>query len=61
MIAVRGGSSKSLMKIKEIYSYGPATRDDYTRALQLYQTYLGEIRSVKRDEAAETDERFRYY
>jgi len=61
MIAVGSGSSKSLMIIKDFYSYGYATKEDYTKALQLYQAYLGEIKSKQRDEAAEFDEEYRYY
>jgi len=62
MIAVRSGYNKSLEKIKEFYTNGHATKDDYTKALRLYQEYLGEIKSVQRDEAAAFDsERYRYY
>ena len=61
MIAVRDGYADSLTLIKETYSRGYATKDDYTAALQLYQTYLGEIKSVHRDKAATADERNRYY
>jgi len=61
MIAVSSGDAESLNQIKELYTNGYATKDDYTRALQLYQTYLGEITSIQRDEAAAADEIFRYY
>jgi len=61
MIAVRGGESESLKQIKVLYSNGHATKGDYTTALQLYQEYLGEIKSPQRDEAAAADERNRYY
>jgi len=61
MIAVRGGWSGSLVVIKDMYSKGWATKEDYTKALQLYQTYLGEIKSPQRDEAAAADEEYRYY
>ena len=61
MIAVRGGWSDSLGITKQMYSKGHATKDDYTKALQLYQTYLGEIKSNQRDEAAAADEENRYY
>ena len=61
MIAVRSGQSNSLKMIKLFYSAGRATKDDYTKALQLYQEYLGEIKSVQRDEAAAADERNHYY
>jgi len=61
MIAAGGGYSDSLKEIKELYSYGYATKEDYTKALQAYQAYLGEIRSRQRDEAAAADENNRYY
>ena len=61
MIAVRGGYAESLKWIKEMYSKGHATKDDYTKALQLYQEYLSEIKSVQRDVAAAAHESFRYY
>ena len=61
MIAVEGGLSESLNAIKDLYSDGNATKEDYTKALQLYQEYLGEIKSKQRDEAAAADEDFRYY
>ena len=49
MIAVGGGLNLSLERIKEMYSDGYATKEDYTKALQSYQVYLGEIKSVQRD------------
>ena len=61
MIAIRGGESKSLGIIKEMYLQGDATKDDYTIALRSYQSYLSEIKSDQRDEAAAADDRFRYY
>ena len=61
MIAVRGGLSDSLEAIKELYTDGIATKDDYTKALQVYQDYLGEIKSKQRDEAAAAREDYRYY
>jgi len=61
MIAVRGGYSNSLKKIKELYSNGHATKDDYTKALRLYQAYLNEIKSDQRDKAAAAREDNRYY
>ena len=62
MIAVGSGHNNSLKKIQELYSYGRATKEDYTKALQLYQEYLGEIKSRQRDEAAAYDnENYRYY
>ena len=62
MIASRSGSSESLNIIKDFYVGGDATKEDYTKALQLYQSYLSEIKSSQRDEAAQFDiERYRYY
>jgi len=63
MIAIEGGGGESLKIIQEMYSRGIlTTKEDYTKALQSYQTYLGEIKSRQRDEAAEFDnERYRYY
>ena len=61
MIAVRGGESESLELIKQMYSDGHATKDDYTKALQAYQIYLAEIKSSQRDEAAAACEDYRYY
>jgi len=60
-IAVRIGDSLSLKTIKKLYTDGDATKDDYTKALQLYQAYLGEIKSKQRDEAAAAREDYRYY
>ena len=52
MIAVRDGGTKSLEKIKRMCSIGTATKEDYAKALQSYQTYVDEIKTVQRDEAA---------
>ena len=61
-IAVGGGYAKSMERIKWLYSNGYATKDDYTTALQSYQTHLSEIKSPQRDEAAAADDvRYRYY
>ena len=62
MIATKGGFTHSLESIKRLYSNGHATKDDYTRALRLYQKYLVEIKSTQRDEAAAFDsDQYRYY
>jgi len=62
MIAVVCGDSQSINKIKQMYSEGCATKEDYKRALHSYQEYLGEIKSEQRDKAAESNEDFyRYY
>jgi len=61
MIAVKDGSSYSLESIKRLYQNGDVTKEDYAKALQLYQEYLGEIKSPQRDEAAAADDGYRYY
>ena len=61
MIAVRSGYPKSLEAIKLLYSNGHATKEDYTEALRSYQTYLGKIKSVQRDNSAAAQEDYRYY
>jgi len=61
MIAAKSGDSNSLKEIQKMYTHGHTTKDNYTKALQSYQTYLGEIKSRQRDEAAAADERHRYY
>ena len=61
MISVRGGSKKSLDNIQRLYFIGQATKDEYTKALQAYQTYLGGIKSDQRDKAAATNEDYKYY
>jgi TPR repeat protein len=61
IIAARGGNSESLEAVKDLYSMGYATKEDYTKALQLYQVYLGEIKSTQRDKVAAADEENRYY
>jgi len=61
MIAVRGGISQSLERVKELYTNGHATKEDYTKALRSYQIYLGEIKSEQRDKAAAAEEEYQYY
>jgi len=61
MIAIRGGYSGSLDTIRVMHLHGEATKEDYTKALQSYQEYLVEIKSVQRDEAAAFSDRYRYY
>ena len=60
-IAVRSGDADSLERIKELYTDGHASKDDYTKALRSYQAYLGEIKSTQRDEAAAFHEEYRYH
>jgi len=61
MIALRGGYADSLKQIKQFYTDGHATKDDYSKALRLYQDYLSEIKSVQRDKAAAFSSKYRYY
>ena len=61
MIAVRGGDSDSLKIIQKMYKHGNASREVYTKALQSYQTYLGEIKNDQRDKAAAANDTYRYY
>ena len=60
MIAVEGGYADSLKEIQDLYTKGYVTKDDYAKALQSYQAYLGEIKSDARDRAAALHG-FRYY
>jgi len=61
-IAVRDGFNDSLKKIKQLYRLGHVTKEEYTKVLQSYQTYLGEIKSTQRDKAAAArGEFYRYY
>ena len=55
MIAVGFGHDKSLMKIKDFYMNGHATKDDYAKALRAHQKYIVGIKSPQRDEAAAFD------
>jgi len=60
-IAAGLGCSNSLEEIKKLYTDGIARKEVYTKALRLYQTYLDEVKSAQRDEAAEYDEKFKYH
>ena len=60
MIA-KSGEVDSLNEIKRLHTSGHATKEDYTKALQLYQEYLGEIKSDQRDETAAFSKKYRYY
>ena len=61
MIAVGFGDTKALEKIKQMYMDGDATKDDYTKALRVYQAYVVEIKSAQRDEAAAFHEDYKYH
>ena len=60
MIAVEGGSNLSLNMIQQMYMKGLATKDDYAKALRVYQAYLDEIKSDDRDKAAAYADRYKY-
>ena len=59
--AVGSGDNESLKQIKQFYSKGYATKDDYGKALKAYQAYLVEVKSDDRDNAAASNDRFRFY
>ena len=61
MVGAGGGHKNSLTAIQEMFKNGGATKDDYTQAIRAYQTFLGEIKSPQRDEAAAFDEACKYY
>ena len=61
MIAVRGGNANSLVGIQRLYSKGHATKEDYSKALRVFQEYLNEIKSAQKDAAAAASAQFRYY
>ena len=60
MIAVRGGDTRPVKYIQEMYMNGHATKDDYANALRSHQAYVNEIKSVQR-EASATHDGCRYY
>ena len=61
MIAAGSGYTRSLEMIKKIFTNRDATKEDYAKALQVYQAYLKEIKSTQRDEAAAFDDDYKYY
>jgi TPR repeat protein len=61
MIAAGGGDKTALSAIQEMFKAGVATKEDYSQALRAYQAYLGEIKSVQRNEAAAFSEDYKYY
>jgi len=61
MIAAKSGYKDSFESIKELYSIGHATKDEYTKASRANQEYLDEIKSEQRDEAAAYDGYWEYY
>jgi len=62
MIAAGSGYSDSLENIKQMLMNGwNATKEDYAKALRVYQEYLDEIKSAQRDEAAAYSHEYKYY
>ena len=61
MIAAGSGDNASLKKIKQMYTNGHATKDDYAKALRAHQAYLDEIKSDQRDKASAFSDTFKYY
>ena len=61
MIAVRGGHTKALIFIREMFMDGHATKDQYANALRSHQAYLNEIKSDQRDKAAAFHDDCSYY
>ena len=62
MIAAGSGYSDSLENIKQMLMNGwNATKEDYAKALRVYQEYLDEIKSAQRDEAAAFSDDYKYY
>ena len=60
MIAAGDGNDDSVKGIQQLYLYGHATKEDYSKALQAYQKYLDEIRSEQRDNAAAFRDTYKY-
>ena len=61
MIAVKDGNNETLKTIQRLYLNGHATKDDYAKALRSYQGYLDEIKSDQRDQAAASNDEYKYY
>ena len=60
MIAAEGGDHACVKKIQGHYREGHATKGDYQIALRAYQSFVDEIRSNQRDEAAAADDGYKY-
>ena len=61
MISAGGGHKQSVTNIRQLYTNGHATKDNYAKALQAYQKYLDEIKSKQRDKAAADRDEYNYY
>ena len=72
-IAIEGGNSDSVkdidccwewrqrLQIRQLNSGGYVTKDDYKKALRVYQSYIDSVKSVQRDEAAAANKKYKYY
>ena len=60
-IGAKDGHCSAVKAIQYLYLKGNATKVDYAEALSSYQTYLDEIKSEQRDEAAAFNDEFKYY
>ena len=61
LIAAGRGQNESVKMIQQLYKHGHATKEQYARALQAYQTYLDEVRSEQRDKASAFSDQYKYY
>ena len=61
MIAVKGGHTRSVKAIQQLYMDGHATKDQYANALRSHQVYLNEIKNNQRDKATALGDDCRYY
>ena len=61
MIAVRGGHTRSVKAVQQMYIDGRVTKDQYAKALQSHQAYINEIKSDQRDKAVAFRDVRRYY
>lgn len=61
MIAAGFGLVLSVEAVQRMYMNGNVTKDDYLKALRVYQAYVVEIKSPQRDEAAKFSNRYIYH
>ena len=61
MIAAGVGDNDSLEAIQQMFKNGLATKDEYAKALRVYQAYLNEIKSPQRNQAAAINDAYKYY
>ena len=61
MTAAGDGYNDSIKSIQHLYQHGHATKEDYSKALRAYQSYLDEVRSEQRDKAAAYSDKYKFY